>query len=147
MDARAQMIDYLESNIGRPVQLVYYGGTHPGDARPVKPTRVLQSRFYGICLKTGIEKTYLYEKCYFPAIHGPVSKHETSKEDDTDSEYQNPVLGKTDFGMISARWDKEFNKKAKKQIKFKEMLEHIKNNKLFYFSSILLVVSLILIFI
>lgn len=69
---QAQIMEYLQeaADDGEVIQLTYYGGTHPGDTRPVVPITVLKTRFHGLCIQTGIEKTYLYEKCYFPQMFG-----------------------------------------------------------------------------
>lgn len=69
---RDQFMAFLQeaADNGEVIQLTYYGGTHPGDTRPVAPTTVYKTRFRGLCIQTGIEKIYLYEKCYFPQLSG-----------------------------------------------------------------------------
>lgn len=72
-----QFMEYLQeaADNGEVIQLTYYGGTHPGDTRPVVPITVLKTRFHGLCIQTGIEKTYLYEKCYFPQMFGVLKRN------------------------------------------------------------------------
>lgn len=67
-----QIMEYLQeaADNGEVIQLTYYGGTRPGEARSVVPTTVYKTRFHGICIDSNIEKTYLYEKCYFPKMFG-----------------------------------------------------------------------------
>ena len=75
-----QIMEYLQeaADNGEVIQLTYYGGTRPGEARSVVPTTVYKTRFHGICIDSNIEKTYLYEKCYFPKMFG-VQKRERQK--------------------------------------------------------------------
>lgn len=77
-DTRDQIIEYLKqaADAGEVIPLTYYGGTHPGTTREVVPTNIFKTRFHGIHVDTGIEKTYLYEKCYFPSLFGSQSCNE-----------------------------------------------------------------------
>lgn len=53
-----QIMEYLQeaADNGEVIQLTYYGGTRPGEARSVVPTTVYKTRFHGICIDSNIEK-------------------------------------------------------------------------------------------
>ena len=89
-----QIMEYLQeaADNGEVIQLTYYGGTRPGETRSVVPTTVYKTRFHGICIDSNIEKTYLYEKCYFPKMFGVQKRN---------------ALGKLFKTPISERWGKQ----------------------------------------
>lgn len=76
-----QIMEYLQeaAENGEVIPLTYYGGSHPGETRSVVPTTVYKTRFHGICMDSGKEKTYLYEKCYFPQLCGMQKRNSFSE--------------------------------------------------------------------